>query len=1781
MYQTPHSLADELRETLCAYIEAGYRISHPAVSAERGRLIREIGILSQPPFIESTPRFQRNRPLSELGNPRLPAALPDLIGFNRELWQHQAEAIHAAWRPDGSAGDVVVATGTGSGKTETFYIPILADILREAQTHWTAPQGAPRKGEWEARNSEWLSSRRHDTRPAALRAIILYPMNALVNDQLRRLRRMLASDRSLDWQSKHLNGNQIYFGSYTSQTPTPGSPHDPAKRKAMHAYQAQVSQQWNALDLKSQQQGFSPRLNGPEMLYRWDMQSAPPDVLITNYSMLEYMLMRPIEAPIFARTAQWLTASPSNIFTLVLDEAHTYTGARGTEVAYLIRRLYERLNVATNQVRCIATSASLGENTNDTKERVRTFASDLFAHPKDRFTIVTKKVEPGPETIDPPTPLEFKAYLDFHRAIQPVSAKTTTALVLPRQFVGAAEQLLNYLKDDRLPAAQPIEARLYAALVDAPRVAHLRQLTEQALDADVLADRLWPGLGDKDQRYEATAALIAAATRARQVPSDKDSAPLLSSRLHLMFRMMQGLWACLDPNCPYIDERERPRPVGRLYSYPRVTCECGARVLEVFVCRICGLLFLGGVPEGDSEDRLWPYTEQLENLHRNYENYKLILTDNPYLQGTSSNTEKWTKGYRSTHTSGRLAGQHEPRARIVWEQPDTGAPRHKCPRCNASGSPDREAIESMRTGGPQAFAAIAEQAFRLQPARSAESTPTSADDVQKKKRWFEPAEDQARKFVKPPVHDVNQGRSLLIFSDSRQQAAMLAGQLTFLHARDVFRQLLVACLNEHQSSQGAPIGASILLDQIFAKAITLGIDPSFEEVENFWPRLATAPTEARQEASFVLEAYLRREMADREVGIESLGLGRWVIQSDADLSAHIPAIEPFDQPQTLSLLYAVLRILMGENVIFPSDLNPDSWWPELVPFYLKRTIIKPPAASTGEYFIYKADSRNRLTRYLTAVLNAHQRSTRDVGTFMEQLWADLLEDVLVSSRGNRPGFGLPLNRLALTTMPAIVQVCMRCGYLNTETVERVCIRCLGPCEDRPLVDARPATSYYTRLANYALVDRYPDPFPLRALEHTAQISLADAMTRERYFQRQFIRTGSEPEDPNEHRVDILSVTTTMEMGIDIGDLNSVGLHNTPPTVANYQQRAGRAGRRGEALALVVTYARDRSHDQYFFSRPQDIISGQVRIPTLHLNNRLIAQRHIRALVLQRFFIDFRVPTGVTLFGALGTVDNYRRSARAQLLQRLADKEFLNSLIHAAQLVVPQFAEEVEGWIKRLAPEIDDHTAKAVDDADLLEILITQGFLPRYAFPVDLVALWTQEPNKYNRDEEIQRNLQIALSEYAPGSEVIIDGQVHQSIGLYTPYEKSVRYERDGWYSECPTCHNVEYHAATAGAAAPPTSDCSVCGTAFQPADWKSAIRPRGFRTDWGERKPVKYRGGGREQVGPASVAQLQPGELATQGASVYEDRLWLNKRSGQLNMIHCGEERTGFWICPRCGRNLQFMNQEHYEPSASKHIKCLGHPTYQSVLLHQFYSDVVLMTVTAGDNLVADPRYLGGRAAWLSLGTALARASAAHLQIDPSELAVGLRPWRQPDGSFNGEIYIYDTLPNGAGYAAEIHAEIKPILDLARRLLSECDCASACYKCLQDYSNQIHHALLDRHLAFDLLDFVITGRKPVLDPVRTQRSLENLQSFALPEYEVTDGAEIRGVRVPMVLSTPNKDQLGIYPIHTLEVLSMDHIRHQQDATGLRAIYCTEFDLTRRPFWVWQEIVGGRTGVLRS
>lgn len=278
MQLTPNQAFEQLRDVAANYIETSFKLVHPALKAELYQILRQPGTIAQTPFIEATPAFSTKNKLAELELKYpsiIPTGLHELVQHGLPidrfpLYTHQQEALLAAFGPK---PNLLVATGTGSGKTESFLLPILADIMREA-TNWQAPAGPLQIGEYEAGNDVWLSSRRHQRRPAALRAIVLYPMNALVNDQLARLRRILALNGSPQWQHANFNGNLIHFGMYTGLSRPTGSYREPKRRQRYDEYYRRVEQDWLRLRIDLQDTGSWPVPRSPEMLCRWDMQAA-------------------------------------------------------------------------------------------------------------------------------------------------------------------------------------------------------------------------------------------------------------------------------------------------------------------------------------------------------------------------------------------------------------------------------------------------------------------------------------------------------------------------------------------------------------------------------------------------------------------------------------------------------------------------------------------------------------------------------------------------------------------------------------------------------------------------------------------------------------------------------------------------------------------------------------------------------------------------------------------------------------------------------------------------------------------------------------------------------------------------------------------------------------------------------------------------------------------------------------------------------------------------------------------------------------------------------------------------------------------------------------------------------------------------------------------------------------------------------------------------------------------------------------------------------------------
>src|SRR5690606_5797030 len=279
----------------------------------------------------------------------------------------------------------VVTSGTGSGKTESFMLPILASIAKEA-TKWPKPLNELTGNAWFKSGNSFELQRinEHPERPKAVRALILYPMNALVEDQLTRLRKTLSSPEALQVLDQQANGNRIYFGRYTSKSPVTGFLNHPRlandadeiksrnkrvqKLKDRLIYCQRYYENAKKFDDKSENtseknQYLFPNVLGSELVSRWDMQETPPDILVTNTSMLSIMLSREVDQDIFENTKQWLISDPDAYFYLVLDELHLIRGSSGTEIAGLIRYLIHRLGLDQPEhrykLRILASSASL------------------------------------------------------------------------------------------------------------------------------------------------------------------------------------------------------------------------------------------------------------------------------------------------------------------------------------------------------------------------------------------------------------------------------------------------------------------------------------------------------------------------------------------------------------------------------------------------------------------------------------------------------------------------------------------------------------------------------------------------------------------------------------------------------------------------------------------------------------------------------------------------------------------------------------------------------------------------------------------------------------------------------------------------------------------------------------------------------------------------------------------------------------------------------------------------------------------------------------------------------------------------------------------------------------------------------------------------------------------------------------------------------------------------------------------------------------------------------
>ena len=615
-------------------------------------------------------------------------------------------------------------------------------------------------------------------------------------------------------------------------------------------------------------------------------------------------------------------------------------------------------------------------------------------------------------------------------------------------------------------------------------------------------------------------------------------------------------------------------------------------------------------------------------------------------------------------------------------------------------------------------------------------------------------------------------------------------------------------------------------------------------------------------------------------------------------------------------------------------------------------------------------------------------------------------------------------------------------------------------------------------------------------EHTAQWAAAKASK----IQDSFVRGN----------INVLSCSTTFEMGVDVGDVQAVIMRNVPPTASNYVQRAGRAGRRHDSAALVVTMAQRRSHDTAMFSDPARMINGRIYPPLIHLDNTPILRRHAHSVAFAAFQRQL-VSEGSSPAWTVGPffveaddaacgVDRLRQwlntkpSDVQQALQRILPSTVASSMDVAGWGWVDALFERVVdeptfGWMTRAAEEVrsdlsalsemvDDVFAagekgvdrlraimKGLENRLLLGFLASRNVLPKYGFPVDVVQLDLRDAGAKSRDLELDRDLRMAISEFSPSGMVVAGGELWKSEGI----------RRAPSGEQLPV-----YHWAVCGGCGAFRSGveetepaCSVCGSE-DTDDTGTFITPRyGFVGNHvGKPASRPPRGGGRRSTWFGSYRDDPPDfDVVSELSKVVTVRARASTQ-GQIVTINHGRAGLGYMFCDWCGRGDTVLpvggrkrKVKDHEDLRRPGRRCNGHLT-RARLGHEFLTDV--LEVQFDDPLPSDC----DDTTMLSVLHALL-AGVPSLGIAPSDVDGTLH--LSAKGLSQG-LVLFDAVPGGAGFSQRIHDQLPALFSAALKVVASCRCSgtSSCYGCLRNYRNQYDHDLLSRDAAKTLLSHVLT-----------------------------------------------------------------------------------------------------------
>ena len=1270
-------------------------------------------------------------------------------------------------------------------------------------------------------------------------------MNALVNDQV---------DRLYEWMKGQ---DRVTLFHFTSETPENNYW---ANREGVP--------EWESCRMRTRQQA---RGLEDEQGHPLDSRGPTPDIVITNYSMLEYMLCRPQDAVFFGPSLR----------TVVLDEAHLYTGTLAAEITLLLRRLMLRCGLEPNDVLQFATSATLG--TGDLDE-LRDFAAQIFSKSPNLIHVIEgESTRPALSNPEPPSTepsaddvaqsewLVGPAIVEQSGGTQDLASIDTAASESLRtnlETLVSTDYIASLDADERRPALI-----LNHALSAAPMIHTIEDVlwNRKHVPLEELGAKLFGG--KSPQSTDAAASLLQIGASARSSPH---SYPLVPHRLHMLNRPTDGLAVCLNDRCTGPDSL-RLAPLGAVAAGYRDTCEyCKSATLSLYRCDNCGEWLMAGRERDGSLSA---------------ETFKTPETQLLSLQLEPS---EWDTLHIDPG-SGEIRGSSSAAAIALNKL-------SQCPHCEDS----RDSIRPFSSATPLTISLLAETLLSEMPEFPAEG--------QGSRKWL-PAS----------------GRRLLAFSDSRRESARLGILLTNQHEQQLVRSIILKMIEESPLSDADAI--AFLKSDIADIAQSLNSSPPDSVRRILEDRLGRSEADLRNlTVGGSIEDWARRlslidtlaQILDRPSSTEHRAVAwkqlawednRHAVKNQASQLLAREFATSVGRDTTLEALGLV-------EVTYPGidDLSP----PSTIIGKLRTESMRRRLAENWTGLMASLCDTLRANRVIT--LGDEFDSEHDFNGIPMGQWSSetnesgprLIRFVGARSRQRRLRFAAEILR--------------RCGFTDEALVEHKARELLQACFDQ-LRDAaerealswvetdhrqvngggsvpairlvfdklglrRPPTLFRCkktgRVWNRSVLGCAPNPGSFGTLEAIAHEELDDdprvGRRRREYRESRIFKMGLWSEEhsaqlaPQENRRlqdlfkggvrNVLSATTTLELGIDIGGLNGVLMGNVPPGKANYLQRAGRAGRRADGSSVVATFARPRPFDREVFGRVGDYLDEPLRKPLVFLDRERVVRRHLNSYLLNEFFSPAtgQGRTGaMDAYGNMGEICGVPRAPRwlpsdgkprlgaeerhptsDAFLDFLAEVKSEGESIHRPRVesllattaiaelptedwesliqnVVDQFTDAVDDWREEYDPllkawdESNDrrqvgalwYQLSALYELTLIEAFADRQFLPSYGFPIGVQKLRVIKPDEDKqgrvREEDqyrLQRDSLLALREYVPGSKLLAGGKLVTSHGLLKHWTGAEMDTYIGYRGQYTWCVNEHfYYWNTLDAG----HNCPICG----------------------------------------------------------------------------------------------------------------------------------------------------------------------------------------------------------------------------------------------------------------------------------------------------------------------------------------------------------------------------------